>query len=69
MLECSVKSISLSFPSTSTVTSKDKNVTNSISENDVSSSCETLLNPSLNVLLAREEISFSNSGTLAAEPT
>ena len=66
--ECSVKSINLSFPSTSTSPSKDKNVTNSISENNVSSSCETSLNLSLNLSLAREEIS-SNSVTPAAQPS
>ena len=65
--ECSVKSINLYFPSTSTVTAKDKNVKNSISEN-VSSSWETSLNSSLNLSLAREEISFLNSVTLAAQP-
>ena len=38
--KCIVKLINLSFPLTPTVTSKD-NVTNYISENNVSSSCET----------------------------
>ena len=66
--KCSVKSINLSFPSTSTCTSKDKNVTNSISENNVSSSSGTSLNPSLKLSLAREEIS-SNSVTPAAQPS
>ena len=67
--KCNVKPMNLSFPSTSTVTSKDKNVTNSISENNVSSLCETLLNPSLNLSLAREKVSFSNSVTPAAQPS
>ena len=66
--KCSVKSINLSFPSTSTCTSKDENVINSISENNVSSSCETSLNPSSNLSLAHEEIS-SNSVTPAAQPS
>ena len=66
--KCSVKPINLSFPSTSTVTSKD-NVTNSISENNVSSLCEILLNPSLNLSLAREKVSFSNSVAPAAQPS
>ena len=65
----SVKSISLFFPSTSTVTSKNKNVTNSISENIVNSSCKTSPIPSLNFSLAREKIYFSNSVTLAALPS
>ena len=56
--KCNVKPMNLSFPSTSTVTSKDKNVTNSISENNVSSLCETSLNPSLNLSLACEKVSF-----------
>ena len=42
------KSINLSFPSISTVTSKDKNVTNSIFENNVSSSSEASINTSFN---------------------
>ena len=65
--KCRVKSINLSFPSTSTCTSNDKKVTNSISENNVSSSCKISLNPSLNLSLAREEIS-SNPVTPAAQP-
>ena len=67
--KCNVKPMNLSFPSTSTVTSKDKNVANSISENNVSSLCETSLNPSLNLSLAREKVSFSNSVTPAAQPS
>ena len=38
-----------SFPSTYTVTSKNKNVISCISENIVSSLCETSMNPSLNI--------------------
>ena len=53
-----VDPMNLYFPSTSTFTSKDKNVTNSISENNVSSLCETSLNPSLNLSLASEKVSF-----------
>ena len=67
--KCNVNPMNLSFPSTSTVTSKDKNVANSISENNVSSLCETSLNPSLNLSLARENVSFSNSVTPAAQPS
>ena len=61
--------MNLSFHSTSTITSKDKNVTNSISENNVSSLSETSLNPSLNLSLAREKVSFSNSVSPAAQPS
>ena len=67
--KCNVKPMNLSFHSTSTITSKDKNVTNSISENNVSSLSETSLNPSLNLSLAREKVSFSNSVTPAAQPS
>ena len=56
----SVKSIILSFISVSIVTSKDKNVTNSFSENNVISLCET--SPC-------EKISFSNSATPVAQPS
>ena len=66
--KCSVQSINFSFPSISTVTSKDKNVTNSISENNISSSCKTSLNP-LNLSLACEEIYFSSSVTSAGQPS
>ena len=57
---CSNKTINLSFPSTSCVTSKDKNV-NSFSKNNASSFCETSL--------AHEKISFSNSVTSTAQPS
>ena len=67
--KCNVKPMNLPFPSTSAVTAKDKNVTDSISENNVSSLCETSLNPSLNLSLARENVSFSNSVTPAAQPS
>ena len=66
--KCNVKPMNQPFPSTSTVTSKDKTVTDSISENNVSSLCETSLNP-LNLSLAREKVSFSNSVTPAAQPS
>ena len=58
-----------SFPSTYTVTSKNKNVISCISENIVSSLCETSMNPSLNIWLAHEKISFLNSVTPAAQPS
>ena len=64
----SVKSIILSFISVSIVTSKDKNVASSFSEN-VISLCETSLNPSLNLSLPCEKISFSNSATPVAQPS
>ena len=67
--KCKVNPMNLSFPSTSTVTSKDKNVTSSISQNNVSSLCETSLNPSLNLSLASEKVSFRNLVTPAAQPS
>ena len=63
--KCTFKSNNVSFLSTSTITSKDKSARNSITENDVSSPCETSLNL-LNTSLACEEIFFSNSVTPAA---
>ena len=65
----SVKSIILSFISVSIVISKDKNVASSFSENNVISLCETSLNPSLNLSLPCEKISFSNSATPVAQPS
>ena len=57
------KQSKLQFQPCQTVTSKDKNVTNTISENNVSSSCETSLKPSLNLSLDCEKIFFKFSCT------
>ena len=66
-LKYRIQSNNLHFPSTSIITSKNKNVSSSISLDVVSSLYQAPLNLFVNLSLAYEEISFSNSTTPAAQ--